>query len=99
MPLRTFISAFLVVGVSISCVGAEERTIVVREQTISEPLSGQFTFKVVRIEGYSITIRVSGKNRVLKVGEAFSTPSADCTVVFEEIAVETRVARFKTTCP
>jgi hypothetical protein len=71
---------------------------VVRERAVTSLLDGTFTFKVLRIKGYSIEIGISGTNQVLKIGQSFSPPSADCTVVFAEIATETRIARFTTNC-
>ena len=99
MEIRTLIAVFCVVGTLSQSLATEQRTIVVREHAVADLLNGALTFKLVKINGYSIKVRVSGKDMVLKVGQSFSGTTVDCSVIFEEIATETRLARFKTNCP
>ena len=78
---------------------AEERTLVVRERNTANLLDGAFSFRVLKLRGYSIDIRVGDERRVLKIGQAFSAPNGACTVTFRKISPETRIARFRTDCP
>lgn len=76
----------------------ETRVLVVRERAEASLLEGGFTFRLLKIRGYSIDIAVDGARRVLKLGEGFSPAGAACSIVFEEISPETRLARFATDC-
>lgn len=75
-----------------------ERTLVVRERHSADLLNGAFTFTVLKIRGYSIDVRIDGERRKLKIGRSFQPAGGDCTVLFEEISPETRIARFLTNC-
>jgi hypothetical protein len=83
---------------SFSHADAEQRTIVVRERATASLLNGTFLFKVLKIRGYSIEVKIFGEKRVLKIGQSIAPKSAECSVVFNEIAIETRIARFSTNC-
>ena len=75
------------------------RTIVVRENATFDLFKNEFMFRQKSIKGYSIKVRTSDADYILKVGQSFSPDKSDCKVIFEEIATETRIARFKTNCP
>ena len=77
---------------------AEERTVVVRERAAASFLDGSYTFTLWKIHGYSIDLRIAGQTRRLTLGESFSPPEATCTIRFDEVATETRIARFTTDC-
>ena len=99
IPILAFIFGFLVAEPSITHADTEPRIIVVRERATASLLNGTFTFKVLKLKGYTIEIKVDGEKRSLKIGQSISPASVNCTVTFEEIATETRIARFKTNCP
>lgn len=93
--------AFILAGVCAGAVAgaaAEGRVLPVRERATAPLLDESFTFKVIKLQGYSVDVRINGEKRRLKLGEAFSPPGADCLVTFEEISPETRIARFRTDC-
>ena len=96
--VRASIVVCLVVGPTVTHADKEQRTIVVRERATASLLNGEFSFKVLKIKGYSIEIKVGGEKRVLKIGQSISPTDANCSVIFEEIATETRIARFITNC-
>lgn len=91
------IVGFLVAGPSITR-AETQHTVVVRERATASFIGGTFTFKLLKINGYTIDVKVADKKQVLKIGESISSESAECSVVFEEIAIETRIARFRTNC-
>ncbi|WP_222435013.1 hypothetical protein [Falsiphaeobacter marinintestinus] len=78
--------------------GTETRTLVVREGATASLLNGAFTFKVLKLNGYSIRVKVADQILVLKTDQSFAPTDTGCTVVFEEVATETRLARFLTNC-
>ena len=98
IPIITLIFGFLVVEPSIINAETQLRTIVVRERATASFINGTFTFKVLKVNGYTIDLKINGKKQVLKIGQSFSPENADCSVTFEEIATETRIARFATDC-
>ncbi len=100
--LKSLPTACLIIALGMSGVMAEtskERTIIVRERNTASVLDGAFSFKLLKMKGYSVDIRVDGTKRTLKFGDAITPPGTDCTVVFHEISPETRIARFLTDCP
>ena len=99
MPFRAIVIVFLIAASSLAHASTEYRTVVVRERGIASLLNGAFVFKLLKIKGYSIEVRALGRKRVLKIGQSFSPKEEDCSIIFEEIATETRIARFKTNCP
>ena len=98
VPFLAVIFGFLVAQPSITLADTQQRTIVVRERGTASLLNATFTFKVLKIKGYTIDVKVAGKKQVLKIGQSISPTSAECSVTFEEIATETRIARFTTNC-
>ena len=100
--MRWFL-AILVLGVAgaAGTAHADEgyRTVVVREKAEASLMDGAFTFKLLKMRGYSVDIRVAGEKRVLKIGDRFTPGSGSCEVIFEENSPETRIARFATDCP
>ncbi len=96
--LTPVVFACLLAGPTVTFADTDERTIVVRERTEASLLDGQFIFKLLRINGYSIDIKVGGESKRLIVGQSFAPETAECSVMFEEIATETRLARFLTNC-
>lgn len=76
-----------------------QRTLVVRERAVGSLLDGAFTFKVLKLRGYSVDVRIDGEKRLLKKGQSFALPDAGCSVTFKKISPETRIARFLTDCP
>jgi hypothetical protein len=99
MLLRASLLACFVAHPLVTLADTQQRTIVVRERASASFLNDEFTFKVLKIRGYTIKVRVGdGENRELKLGESISPESSECAVVFEEIATETRIARFTTDC-
>lgn len=92
------IVGFHVAEPSIARADTQQRTIVVREWATTSFLNGTFIFKVLKIRGYTIDVKIYGKKQVLKIGQSISPENADCSVTFEEIATETRIARFTTNC-
>jgi len=77
---------------------ATQRVFVVREGAVASLLNGDFKFKLLKINGYSIKVKISGQVRLLSLGQSFSPEGAACSVNFTEIASETRIARFSTDC-
>lgn len=75
------------------------RTLVVRERASATLINDSFSFRVMKLKGYSIDIMLAGEKRKLNLGESFGPANASCTVRFEEISPETRIARFQTDCP
>lgn len=75
------------------------RTLVVREKATASLIDDSFSFRVMKLKGYSIDIMLAGGKRKLKLGDSFGPKDGACTVVFEEISPETRIARFQTDCP
>ena len=75
------------------------RTLVVRERNAATLLDGTFTFRVLKLRGYSIDVRLPDGKRVMKMGQSFAPDGADCSVIFKKISPETRIARFLTDCP
>ena len=94
----SFLAIVLATGTQVQA-DLDERTIVLRERGEMSLLNGSFTFKLLKIKGYSVDVRVGGQRRNLKFGEAFSSPEGECSVKFDEISPETRIARFLTDCP
>ena len=79
--------------------GPTYRIFVVREKAIFDQFKNEFMFRLTSINGYSIKVRTPQTEYILKIGQSFSPEKSDCKVIFEEIATETRIARFKTNCP
>jgi len=88
----------LLVPASFAQAEPEPRVFVVRERATASLLGGELTFRVLKIRGYTIDVKAFGKKRMLKIGDTLSAQSADCLVTFQEIAAETRLARFTTDC-
>ena len=99
MKCRPLIAIALLV-VSGAAPNADEamRTLVVRERATASLLDDSFTFRVMKLRGYSIDIMLRGEKLTLKLGDAFSPDHGACTVVFRKISPETRIARFQTDC-
>ena len=74
------------------------RVLPVRERATASLQDGALIFKLLKIRGYSIDIRVFGEKRRLNLGQSIMPEDGSCTVVFEEISPETRIARFRTDC-
>jgi len=79
--------------------GTDARVLVVRERHTASLMDAAFNFKVLKLRGYSIDVRIEGERRVLRLGQSFGPSDGTCKVTFEEISPETRIARFLTTCP
>lgn len=97
-PLRAALLGLLIAGPTALCAEENHRTIIVRERAVASLLDGGYQFKLLKIKGYSVEIKAAGEKLVLQVGQSFSPLDAECQVVFEEIATETRIARFRTDC-
>ena len=74
------------------------RTLVVRERATASLMDASFSFRVMKLRGYSIDIMLAGEKRKLKLGDEFGPETDDCRVIFHEISPETRIARFQTNC-
>lgn len=98
---RLLISGLIIFASTAPALAAEDgfRTIVVREKTSTALINDSFTFKVMKLRGYSIDIMLAGEKRKLKLGDSFGPTDSACAVVFHEISPETRIARFQTNCP
>lgn len=96
-----FLSGLMVVSSGAATSASDEgfRTLVVRERTTAALIDDTFSFRVMKLKGYSVDIMLAGKKRKLKLGESFGPADASCIVTFEEISPETRIARFRTDCP
>ena len=88
-----------IAGVASGAVAAEQRTIVVHEGATTTLAGGAAELKVVKLNGYSIDVRINGEKRRMKLGEGFTPEGADCAVTFKKISPETEIARFQTDCP
>lgn len=75
-----------------------QRVVTLREQASVELLDGGFSLELLKIRGYMINVRVNGHKRKLKRGDSVSPQGAECTVTFQKISPETRIARFLTDC-
>lgn len=75
------------------------RTLVVRERATASLVDDSFTFRVMKLRGYSVDIMLADGKRTLKLDESFGPAKGGCTVIFHEISPETRIARFRTNCP
>lgn len=97
------VGVMLTVGVNSATVPAfadpNSRTLVLRERVTATLLDGDFAFKLLKIRGYTVDVRIDGERRNLKIGEQFRAGDADCSVVFEEVLPETRIVHFQTDCP
>ena len=98
IPILVFTFGFLIAEPSFTRADTLQRTIVVRERATASFLNDTFTFKVLKIRGYTIDVKISGKKQALKIGQSISPISAECSVTFKDIAIETRIARFTTDC-
>lgn len=98
IPILAFTFGFLIAEPSFTRADTLQRTIVVRERATASFLNDTFTFKVLKIRGYTIDVKISGKKQALKIGQSISPISAECSVTFKDIAIETRIARFTTDC-
>ena len=99
MKLIRLLAPLAIVTGSTGVIASDDlRTLVVRERATASLLDGAFSFKLLKIRGYSVDVRINGDRRLLKIGQSFSPDQADCTVVFTKISPETRIARFKTDC-
>ena len=96
---EAIVIAVLIAGPTLAQAGEPHRTVVVREGKTAAFLEGAYPLKVLKIKGYSVDVRVDGARRVLKLGQSISPDGAGCSIVFEEISPETRIARFATDCP
>lgn len=97
--LRALLLSCFVASLSVVRAEAQERTVVIREGHTARFLDEQFALKVLKINGYSIKVKVAESDvRLLKLGEALRPENSDCALVFTEIATETRIARFTTDC-
>ena len=90
--------AILLTQTSVTDAETERRIFVVREGASASLLDDKFDFKVLKLRGYNIEVKVLGEKRALKIGESLSPENSACSVTFEEIATETRLARFTTDC-
>ncbi|MEM1300684.1 MAG: hypothetical protein AAGH68_15535 [Pseudomonadota bacterium] len=99
--MRTLISAVLL-GLAVLPVTAMSneglRVLPVRELAVAEFPDKAFSFKLLKIRGYSVDIRMAGQRRMLKIGQSFAPEDAGCTLIFKKISPETRIARFATDC-
>ena len=99
--VHLFISGLLVIATGAVSYASDDgfRTLVVRERATATLIDETFDFRVMKLKGYSIDIMLAGQKRKLKLGESFGPKDQSCTVIFEEISPETRIARFQTNCP
>jgi hypothetical protein len=74
------------------------RVLAVRERAEAVLQDGAFNFRVLKIRGYSIDVRIGGERRKLKLGQSFAPDAAGCTLIFTKVSPETRIARFATDC-
>lgn len=74
------------------------RVLPVRERAEAVFANPALTFRLLKIRGYSVDVRMGGERRKLKLGQSFAPDDAGCTLIFEEISPETRIARFATDC-
>ncbi len=98
IPLMALSLTLLLAQTSVTASESGPWIIVVRERASASLLEGTFTFKVLKLRGYTIEVKVLGEKRLLKIGDSMSPEGAACSVTFEEIATETRLARFSTNC-
>lgn len=101
MDLRPLISTLLIGLASLpaTSMSAEGlRVLPVRERAVAEFPDRAFSFKLLKIRGYSVDIRMDGERRKLKIGQSFAPEGAGCTLIFKKISPETRIARFATDC-
>ncbi len=98
---RLFLSGLTCLAAAPIPVAADEghRILVVRERATASLINDTFTFRVMKLKGYSVDIMLAGKKRTLKLGDGFGPADSACAVIFEEVSPETRIARFKTNCP
>lgn len=75
-----------------------QRVLILRERASLQLLEGAFTLELVKIRGYTIDVRIAGEKQKLKRGESFSPEDGECSVTFQKISPETRIARFLTDC-
>ncbi len=99
--LSIFASGLLAISpfTAAKATGEGFRTLVVREKATASLIDESFSFRVMKLKGYSVDVMLEGGKRTLKLGESFGPADDACTVVFEEISPETRIARFQTDCP
>ena len=99
--LFLFLSGLMAVASGAVTSASDEgfRTLVVRERATATLIDDTFSFRVMKLKGYSVDIMLAGKKRTLKLSESFGPADASCIVTFEEISPETRIARFQTNCP
>ena len=72
---------------------------ILRERASVELLDGALSLELMKIRGYTIDVRIDGQKRKLKRGESFGPASGACSVTFQKVSPETRIARFLTDCP
>jgi len=90
----------LILTAPLAAADPNQRTIVLRERASTTLLYGSFSFKLMKMRGYSIDIKIAdAPKRTLKLGQSFTPPKSTCSITFEENSPETRLARFKTDCP
>ena len=76
----------------------EQKTVIVREGKTIDLGDGAISFRLLKIKGYSIDVRIEGARRKLKLGETLTSNDGHCSITFHEISPETRIARFRTDC-
>lgn len=77
----------------------EQRVVILRERATLQLLDGAFTIQLLKIRGYTVDVRLDGEKRTLKRGQTFGPDNGACSVTFQKISPETRIARFLTDCP
>ena len=77
----------------------EQRVMILRERASVELLDGALSLELMKIRGYTIDVRIDGQKRKLKRGETFEPRNGVCSVTFQKISPEARIARFLTDCP
>ena len=76
-----------------------ERVLAVREGKTASINDGARNFTLLKIRGYSVDVRVEDVRHKLKIGETVPLGDATCSVRFQKVSPETRIARFRTDCP
>lgn len=78
---------------------AAKRVVILREGASLTLDNGNLSVELLKIRGYTVDIRARNAKQRLKLGDTVTAAGSGCSVTFQKVSPETRIARFLTDCP
>ena len=100
LPMRSpvILLAVLLVIPATAFPDTTRRIVILREGASRTLDNGKLTLELLKIRGYTVDIRFQGDKQKLKRGDSLRVAGSGCSVTFQKVSPETRIARFLTDC-